>query len=63
MAIDINDPLAKLVNCKKHHPLRNTTLTHPAVEDLEKYRPGLAKSFYDWFTASYPPTATQEKPF
>ncbi|KAL4781766.1 inorganic pyrophosphatase [Aspergillus varians] len=35
LAIDVNDPLAPLVNDYK---------------DLEKYRPGLIKSYYDWFT-------------
>ncbi|SPO06497.1 related to IPP1 - Inorganic pyrophosphatase, cytoplasmic [Cephalotrichum gorgonifer] len=35
LAIDVNDPLAPLVN---------------SVEDVEKYRPGLTKTYYDWFT-------------
>ncbi|KAJ1326967.1 nucleosome-remodeling factor subunit [Microdochium nivale] len=35
LAIDTNDTLAGLVN---------------SIEDLEKYRPNLAKTFYDWFT-------------
>jgi inorganic pyrophosphatase len=34
IVIDINDPLAALVN---------------SVEDLEQYRPGLAQSMHDWF--------------
>ncbi|KAL2214510.1 inorganic pyrophosphatase [Sarocladium strictum] len=34
IAIDIRDPVADLVE---------------SVEDLEKYRPGLAKAMYDWF--------------
>lgn len=37
IAIDIEDPLAKLVN---------------SVEDLDTYRPGLRESFYDWFIVS-----------
>ncbi|PKS05444.1 hypothetical protein jhhlp_008820 [Lomentospora prolificans] len=35
LAIDVNDPLAALVN---------------SVEDVEKYRPGLTQSYRDWFT-------------
>ncbi|VZI20256.1 unnamed protein product [Fusarium fujikuroi] len=35
IGIDTKDPLAALVD---------------SVEDLEKYRPGLAKTFYNWFT-------------
>ncbi|KAJ6440687.1 inorganic diphosphatase [Purpureocillium lavendulum] len=35
IVVDVNDPLANMVN---------------SVEDLEKYRPGLKKQFYDWFT-------------
>ncbi|KXJ89048.1 inorganic pyrophosphatase [Microdochium bolleyi] len=35
LAIDVNDTLAELVN---------------SIEDLEKYRPNIAKTFYDWFT-------------
>ncbi|KAF5006210.1 hypothetical protein FDECE_7369 [Fusarium decemcellulare] len=35
IAIDTSDPLADLVD---------------TVEDLEKYRPGLAETFYNWFT-------------
>lgn len=31
-------------------PLQPLNLTSPAVKDLEKYRPGLAKTFYNWFT-------------
>lgn len=34
MGIDINDPLAPLVN---------------SVADVEKYRPGTTQAFYDWF--------------
>ncbi|KAK0382988.1 hypothetical protein NLU13_8904 [Sarocladium strictum] len=34
MAIDIRDPVAALVD---------------SVQDLDKYRPGLAKAMYDWF--------------
>jgi inorganic pyrophosphatase len=34
IVIDINDPLAALVD---------------SVEDLDMYRPGLAKAFHDWF--------------
>ncbi|KAF4977920.1 hypothetical protein FZEAL_5625 [Fusarium zealandicum] len=35
IAIDTADPLAAMVD---------------TVEDLEKYRPGMAKTFYNWFT-------------
>ncbi|OAQ92140.1 inorganic diphosphatase [Purpureocillium lilacinum] len=35
IVINVDDPLSKVVN---------------SVEDLEKYRPGLKKQFYDWFT-------------
>ncbi|KAK2594131.1 hypothetical protein QQS21_008130 [Conoideocrella luteorostrata] len=34
IAVDVRDPLAKLVN---------------SVEDVEKYRPGVTQSFHDWF--------------
>ncbi|KAK5989445.1 Inorganic pyrophosphatase [Cladobotryum mycophilum] len=34
IAINVNDPLAKLVN---------------TVDDLETYRPGMKQTFYDWF--------------
>ncbi|KAF5138824.1 Inorganic pyrophosphatase [Metarhizium anisopliae] len=37
IAIDVRDPLANLVS---------------SVEELDKYRPGLSKSFLDWFIAS-----------
>lgn len=26
-----------------------TQLTKPAVEDVEKYRPGVTKAFHEWF--------------
>ncbi|KAH7035869.1 inorganic pyrophosphatase [Microdochium trichocladiopsis] len=38
LAIDTNDTLAGLVN---------------SLEDLEKYRPNLAQTFYDWFTVGW----------
>ncbi|POR39154.1 Inorganic pyrophosphatase [Tolypocladium paradoxum] len=41
IVVDVRDPLAKVVD---------TCLTREAVEDLEKYRPGMKQEFYDWFT-------------
>lgn len=35
LVIDVNDPIADLVN---------------TWQDVEKYRPGLTAAFYDWFT-------------
>ncbi|VUC27718.1 unnamed protein product [Clonostachys rosea] len=43
IVIDINDPVAKLVNCISY-------LLHQTIEDLDKYRPNVRQEFYDWFT-------------
>lgn len=53
IVLDVRDPLSKLVDSMYlSHTTENITLTRIAVADLEKYRPGMAKSFYDWFTVS-----------
>lgn len=60
LAIDTNDTLAGLVNCMSliqslliYASCEADNLTTKAIEDLEKYRPNLAKTFYDWFTVSH----------
>lgn len=58
IGIDVNDPLAPLLNSKSEKGyvedpmliLRVVITT--AYQDVEKYRPGVVQAYRDWFTVS-----------
>jgi inorganic pyrophosphatase len=54
IGINVNDPLSDVVNSKTllNILVNARKLTRPAIDDLEKYRPGLKQTFYDWFVVS-----------
>ncbi|KAL9473313.1 hypothetical protein ACSS6W_007693 [Trichoderma asperelloides] len=51
IGISVNDPLSAVVDSKSllYIPLSTKTELGLAIDDLEKYRPGLKQTFYDWF--------------
>lgn len=56
IGISVNDPLSAVVDSKSllYIPLSTKTELGLAIDDLEKYRPGLKQTFYDWFVVSTP---------
>jgi len=49
LAIDVNDPLAYLIDGKYSRSSR-ITVDNADFEDVEKYRPGVLKAYRDWWT-------------
>jgi inorganic pyrophosphatase len=49
LAIDVNDPLAPLIDGTSPHALR-VGVDRADFEDVEKYRPGVLTAYRDWWT-------------